>query len=183
MLRLQRPICAATAIMLVTMAAAGCADNSTESEDTAVGSTTTTVSSSPPSPSTPAPAPAPAPATPTAVPPAPRVDPPAPPAALPPFIASTTWGDSEYGVTLRITPTPSARQATGTTDAAQAWSEVVASAPDADTPGMWEQVDCHWTWARILEPDKKTWNIEPWRPDVPADRMLLEGCNPGGPEV
>lgn len=56
-------------------------------------------------------------------------------------------------------------------------------APDADTPGMWEQFDCHWTWARILEPDKATWNIEPWRPVVSVEGMLVDGCNPGGPEV
>ena len=64
-----------------------------------------------------------------------------------------------------------------------AWQEVLRLAPDADTPGMWEQFDCHWTWARLLEPDKPTWNVEPWRPVVSPERMLAEGCNPGGREV
>ena len=61
--------------------------------------------------------------------------------------------------------------------------EVLDLAPDAGTPGMREQFDCHWTWARVLEPDKPTWNLEPWRPPVGADLMAAEGCNPGGPEV
>lgn len=105
------------------------------------------------------------------------------PGAAPPFIASATWGDSDFGVTLKVAPTPSARRTTGTDDRSIAWAEVLRLAPDADTPGMREQFDCHWTWARLLEPDKATWNIEPWRPVVSPERMIAEGCNPGGPEV
>lgn len=107
----------------------------------------------------------------------------APPAATAPFIAAADWADSDFGVTLTIAPTPAGRQAWGPLDPDAAWQEVLRLAPDADTAGMREQFDCHWTWARILEPDKPTWNIEPWRPVVGADRMLAEGCNPGGPEV
>ncbi|WP_010542418.1 DUF2599 domain-containing protein [Dietzia alimentaria] len=105
----------------------------------------------------------------------------APPA--PPFIASAAWADSDYGRTLKISPTPAGRRAWDTSDSTVAWQEVLRLHPDADVPGMWEQFDCHWTWARILEPDKPTWNVEPWRPVVTADQMLVEGCNPGGPEV
>ncbi len=125
-----------------------------------------------------------------ASPPSPRLSPTSPPPpppdtapALPPFVAAATWGDSDFGVTLRVAPTPSARRAGGPGDAATAWAEVLLLAPDADTPGMREQFDCHWTWARLLEPDKPTWNLEPWRPVVPVETMLIEGCNPGGPEV
>lgn len=107
--------------------------------------------------------------------------PPTPPA--PPFIAAATWADSDYGVTLEVAPTDSGRRAWAEGDAEAAWQEVLRLAPDADTPGMWEQFDCHWTWARLLEPDKPTWNVEPWRPVVSPERMLAEGCNPGGPEV
>ncbi|MCT1710567.1 DUF2599 domain-containing protein [Dietzia cinnamea] len=113
--------------------------------------------------------------------------PPTPPAPTappaPPFIAAATWADSDYGVTLEVAPTDSGRRAWGAGDAEAAWQEVLQLAPDADTPGMWEQFDCHWTWARLLEPDKPTWNVEPWRPVVSPERMLAEGCNPGGPEV
>lgn len=106
-----------------------------------------------------------------------------PPPSAPPFIASATWGGSDYGVTLEVAPTDSGRRAWGAGDAEAAWQEVLQMAPDADTPGMWEQFDCHWTWARLLEPSKPTWNVEPWRPVVSPERMLAEGCNPGGPEV
>ncbi|MFS4489945.1 DUF2599 domain-containing protein [Dietzia kunjamensis] len=105
------------------------------------------------------------------------------PSPVPPFIAAATWADSDYGVTLEVAPTDSGRRAWGAGDAEAAWQEVLRLAPDADTPGMWEQFECHWTWARLLEPDKPTWNVEPWRPVVPPERMLADGCNPGGPEV
>ena len=105
------------------------------------------------------------------------------PPSTPPFIASATWADSDYGITLAVAPTTAGRHAWGPHDAEAAWQEVLRLAPDADTPGMWEQFDCHWTWARLLEPHKPTWNLEPWRPVVPPERMLAEGCNPGGPEV
>lgn len=118
--------------------------------------------------------------------PPPRASPTAPngsPTDPVPLIASTTWADSDFGVTLKVAPTPAGREAWGALDADSAWQEVLQLAPDAGTPGMREQFDCHWTWARILEPDKPTWNLEPWRPVVADEQMLAEGCNPGGPEV
>ena len=172
------------AFLLVTAAAAGCAGEVTESEDPAVGSSTVSSSlsssfSSPPSslPSSPHSSPLLSPAPP------PSTAPTSPPVAAPPFVDSATWGDSDYGITLRVTPTPSTLRAGGPDDAAIAWGEVLRLAPGADTPGMREQFDCHWTWARLLEPDKPTWNLEPWRPVIPVEVMVLEGCNPGGPEV
>ena len=172
------------AFLLITVVAAGCAGEVTESENPAVGSSTVSSSLSSsvsPRSSSPSPSPSPSP-LPSSSPPL-QSTAPAPPLATPPFITSATWGDSDYGVTLRVAPTPSALRAGGPGDAAIAWGEVLRLAPDADTPGMREQFDCHWTWARLLEPDKPTWNLEPWRPVVPAESMLLEGCNPGGPEV
>ncbi|MBB0970495.1 DUF2599 domain-containing protein [Dietzia aerolata] len=171
-----------SALLLVTVTAAACSDGGTETAESTVGSdtvpTVSSSSSSIPSPTAPSPTTPP----PTALSPVPTRAP-APPRAVPPFVASATWGGSDYGVTLRVAPTPSALRAGGFDDADLAWAEVLRLAPDADTPGMREQFDCHWTWARLLEPDKPTWNLEPWRPVVEADRMLLEGCNPGGPEV
>ncbi|UVE93705.1 DUF2599 domain-containing protein [Dietzia sp. B32] len=101
----------------------------------------------------------------------------------PPFIEAATWADSDYGVTLEVAPSTAGRGASGIDDSYAAWQEVLRLVPEADAPGMWEQFDCHWTWARLLEPDKPTWNVEPWRPVVSPERMLAEGCNPGGPEV
>lgn len=156
--RLLRP---AAAALVVLAAASACA----ESEPTPAADT--------PSSSAPTPAPA---AT------SARTTP--PPTSVPgPYVAAATWADSDYGVTLEVAPTPAGRRTQGPADAATAWREVLVLAPDADTPGMWEQFACHWTWARILEPDKPTWNVEPWRPVVDEGAMLAEGCNPGGPEV
>ena len=36
--------------------------------------------------------------------------------------------------------------------------------------------------ARIAEPDKPSWNLEPWRPVVTESEMVDSRCNPGGPE-
>ena len=103
-------------------------------------------------------------------------------AAVPPFIASTTWVRATGGRSLHIVPTASGRVAQGATDADEAWSEVLRLAPDADQPGMRAQFDCHWTFARLVQPDKPSWNIEPWRPVVTAQQLVEARCNPGGPE-
>lgn len=162
------------AALVVLPAAGGCSPDTEESAPGTAREVTTTLSS--PGRPTDAPGDHPAPSAPRA--------PSAPPAQPePPFIEGATWGDSDYGVTLKVAPSESGRRAWGPDDPRAAWQEVLHLVPDADTPGMWEQFECHWTWARLLEPDKATWNLEPWRPVVPAERMLAEGCNPGGPEV
>ena len=93
------------------------------------------------------------------------------------------WGDLS---SLRVFPTPIARQLAaqlGTTlQADEAWAEVLALVPDANTPGMREQFFCHWTFAEHVEPGKASWNLEPWRPQVPREAMVAAGCNPGGTE-
>ena len=55
-------------------------------------------------------------------------------------------------------------------------------APDANTAGMRAQFVCHWRLAEFAEPGKASWNLEPWRPTVDANTMILAGCNPGGSE-
>lgn len=93
------------------------------------------------------------------------------------------WGDLS---SLRVYPTDTARQLArqpGTAaQADEAWAQVLALSPDADIPGMREQFVCHWTFAELAEPGKTSWNLEPWRPEVPAETMLAAGCNPGGTE-
>ena len=104
------------------------------------------------------------------------------PTAVPPFIASATWVRASGGRSLHIVPTASGRVAQGANDDDEAWSEVLRLAPDADQPGMRAQFDCHWTYARLVQPDKPSWNIEPWRPVVTEQQMVDARCNPGGPE-
>nr|WP_257786930.1 DUF2599 domain-containing protein [Mycobacterium intracellulare] len=60
--------------------------------------------------------------------------------------------------------------------------EVLALAPDADTPGMRAQFLCHWQFAELARPGKTSWNLEPWRPVVDDAEMVASDCNPGGGE-
>jgi hypothetical protein len=104
----------------------------------------------------------------------------------PPFIDHTEWAQWRGLSSLRVFPTASGRVAArqpGTDALAdEAWGEVLALSPDADTPGMRAQFICHWQFAELAEPGKTSWNLEPWRPVVDDAEMVASGCNPGGPE-
>ena len=104
------------------------------------------------------------------------------PTAVPPFVARVQWVRGSGGRSLQIFPTASGRAAQGTLDDDEAWREVLRLAPDADQPGMRAQFDCHWTFARLVDPDKTSWNIEPWRPVVTDRQMVDARCNQGAPE-
>jgi hypothetical protein len=111
------------------------------------------------------------------------------PSYSPPFVDHTEWAQWGRLTSLRVYPTPSARVAArqpGTSApgaaADEAWAEVLALSPDADTPGMRAQFLCHWQFAEIAQPGKTSWNLEPWRPVVDDAEMVASGCNPGGPE-
>ncbi|MGH3724038.1 MAG: DUF2599 domain-containing protein [Mycobacterium sp.] len=101
---------------------------------------------------------------------------------MPVLIAETRWDSTSMGRTLRVYPTPLGRTYAAPDGADIAWAEVVALAPDAQSPGMRMQFDCHW-YGRAFIPDKPSWNLEPWRPPVDEGFMALSQCNPGGPEV
>ena len=64
----------------------------------------------------------------------------------------------------------------------QAWDEVLARSPEADTPGMRAQFVCHWQFAEVAQPGKTSWNLEPWRPVVDDAEMFASRCNPGHSE-
>jgi hypothetical protein len=108
----------------------------------------------------------------------------------PPFVdhvSWTQWSQWNHLASLRVYPTASGRAAAKSVgssgpDADEAWSEVLALAPDAGTPGMREQFLCHWEVAEVLQPGKTSWNLEPWRPVVDDTTMIGSGCNPGGSE-
>jgi hypothetical protein len=104
----------------------------------------------------------------------------------PPFVDHTEWA---HPTSLRVYPTAAGRAVAGhpgTVDAEaagdEAWAEVLALSPNADTPGMHAQFLCHWRFAEIVQPGKTSWNLEPWRPVVDDAQMFASGCNPGGPE-
>ena len=104
----------------------------------------------------------------------------------PPFIDHTEWAQWRGLSSLRVFPTSSgrlaARQPGADAFADEAWAEVLALSPDADTSGMRAQFICHWQFAELAEPGKTSWNLEPWRPVVDDAEMVASGCNPGGPE-
>ena len=104
------------------------------------------------------------------------------PVALPPFIERTTWVQTPQGRSLQVVPTASGRRAQGAGDEDEAWREVVADDATAESPGMRMQFDCHWVFARAVQPDKPSWNLEPWRPVVTDQEMVDARCNPGGAE-
>jgi hypothetical protein len=111
---------------------------------------------------------------------APGADPAAP---QPPFIDHAQWTRWQGLASLRVFPKPSARTARPPgAGADEAWAEVLAMSPDADTPGMRAQFVCHWEFAELAQPGKVSWNLEPWRPVVDDARMVATGCNPGGRE-
>ncbi|BCO37858.1 DUF2599 domain-containing protein [Mycobacterium heckeshornense] len=103
--------------------------------------------------------------------------------AVPPFVDHTEWVHWGNLSSLRVYPTPSGRAAASRqADPDEAWTEVLALAPDADGPGMRAQFVCHWQLAELAQPGKASWNLEPWRPVVDDATMVASGCNPGGPE-
>lgn len=99
-----------------------------------------------------------------------------------PLVDHLSWTTNEDGPRLQVFPTEAGRytKAPGTDELA--WREILARDPGADTPGMRDQFVCHWVWARMVQPDKPSWNLEPWRPDVGYQATVQANCNPGGPE-
>lgn len=92
----------------------------------------------------------------------------------PTAIERVEWADDvEGGRSLQVFPTPWGRSASLAAGAA-AWDGVVMLEPDADTDVMNKQLRCHVLGA----PDKESWNLEPWRPDVGYTQYLLARCNP-----
>ncbi|MGB8405552.1 MAG: DUF2599 domain-containing protein [Mycobacterium sp.] len=107
------------------------------------------------------------------------------PVFAPPYIDHTQWAQFDGKASLRVYPTLSGRRASGVASmlrGEEAWSEVLADAPDADTPGMRSQFLCHWYFAEAAAPGKTSWNLEPWRPVVDDATMAQTRCNPGGQE-
>ncbi|OBH17112.1 DUF2599 domain-containing protein [Mycolicibacter terrae] len=107
-------------------------------------------------------------------------------AGSPGLVDHTEWVGYGDLSSLRVYPTPAGRAAAARVDGAaegeQAWREVLAGAPEADTPSMRDQFLCHWNYAEFARPGKTSWNLEPWRPVVDGVTMLESGCNPGAAE-
>ncbi len=106
---------------------------------------------------------------------------------VPPYIDHATWVGHEGLSSLRLYPTAAGRAVAGDlgktgAQADEAWREVLALAPGANSPGMRSQFVCHWDFAEFAAPGKTSWDLEPWRPVVDDGVMVAAGCNPGGAE-
>ncbi|MFC8731732.1 DUF2599 domain-containing protein [Luteimicrobium sp. NPDC057192] len=86
---------------------------------------------------------------------------------------SATWGVNEGGKSIAVDANAWAR-ASSHAGAEATWSALVVEQPDANKPGMHDQLLCH----ALGVPDKPTWNLEPWRPDVGLLATLAASCNP-----
>ena len=88
-------------------------------------------------------------------------------------VESATWGEAEGGRSLGVVASAWARvRSLAAQDGL--WTQVVDQAPDADVPGMQDQLECH----ELGAPDKASWNLEPWRPVVDGIDMIAARCNP-----
>jgi hypothetical protein len=103
-----------------------------------------------------------------------------PPAGLsvtlaPGALADARWRDldDEGGRSLAVVPAPWARSG-GLAAEELLWAELVTAVPEADAPGVRDQLTCH----VIGAPDKASWNLEPWRPAVGLLETLAARCNP-----
>ncbi|MEV5646936.1 DUF2599 domain-containing protein [Nocardia sp. NPDC052254] len=155
------------------LVAAGCGDDSADTAPAVDATSSATVSAQPAAPAAPqisAPA-DPGPGEPT-------TDPYADSA----LIDHTEWTDDVDGRRLHVYPTPAGREDRFPAAQDRAWAEIVAATPDADSPGMHDQFACHWVWARLVAPNKPSWNLEPWRPAVGYEATVQAMCNPGGPD-
>ena len=99
-----------------------------------------------------------------------------------PLIDHVHWGSTSKGAQLQVFPTTAGRTDTFVGAKDRAWAEILAGAPTANTPGMHDQFLCHWNYARLVQPDKPSWDLEPWRPDVGYAATVAALCNPGGSE-
>jgi hypothetical protein len=88
-------------------------------------------------------------------------------------LESATWGEAEGGRSLAVVPAPWVRGGSLAAQEALA-SQLEAAEPEAATPSMRAQLWCHVLGA----PDKASWNLEPWRPEVGTGTLIATRCNP-----
>ncbi|NCT90298.1 DUF2599 domain-containing protein [Cellulomonas sp. APG4] len=88
-------------------------------------------------------------------------------------LVSADWGDREGGRSLAVVPTAWAR---GGHEAALELlrAQLHAAEPETTSAVMDDQLVCH----SVGAPDKESWNLEPWRPDVGLLGVLAAACNP-----
>ncbi|MBK8732744.1 MAG: DUF2599 domain-containing protein [Actinomycetales bacterium] len=95
------------------------------------------------------------------------------PSTGPRLITSAAWVTRSGARALKVVPTTAGR-AVGV-DPEAVWQAVLRLRPDADSPGIHDQLVCHVVFAA----SKSAWYLEPARPDVGYAATVAAGCNPG----
>ncbi|GIG40298.1 DUF2599 domain-containing protein [Cellulomonas phragmiteti] len=93
-------------------------------------------------------------------------------------LESVTWGEAEGGRSLMVVPAGWVRGGSLAAQEALA-SQLRAAEPEAASGSMQAQLWCHVLGA----PDKASWNLEPWRPEVSTTTLLTTRCNPTDADV
>lgn len=103
------------------------------------------------------------------------------------LISSASWRYiSPYGYSLYVVPTRWARLFPGSYPVGVAgWNELYSKYKDrglnVNLGGMKDQFICHQQVVAVVEPNKPSWNIDEWRPDVSYLGTVNARCNPGEP--
>ncbi|MBL0887620.1 DUF2599 domain-containing protein [Myceligenerans indicum] len=90
-------------------------------------------------------------------------------------LSSATWAqrEGEGGLSLAVVPEPWVRGA-GEAALDLLTAQLASAEPETDSDTMRDQLACH----HLGAPDKATWNLEPWRPDVGMLGTIAARCNP-----
>ncbi|MFF4509297.1 DUF2599 domain-containing protein [Streptomyces sp. NPDC001401] len=99
--------------------------------------------------------------------------------------ADWQWSSDFSGWTLMVTPTGWARaNAGGYLVGVAGWDELYDKYKDhgldTNLGSMRNQYICHQQFVAIYSPNKPTWNLDEWRPDVGYWETVNQKCNPGG---
>ena len=101
------------------------------------------------------------------------------------LIRSVVWAwHSGYGFTLMVTPTSWQRVWNGYYPAKAGWNELYSKyrnrGLNTNLDGMKDQYMCHVQIVSVRSPNKPTWNLDEWRPNVSYAQTINASCNPGG---
>ncbi len=102
------------------------------------------------------------------------------------LISSASWSyHSGYGWTLAVIPTGWARANAGgyligTYDWNELYSKYRNYGLNTNLNGMRDQLICHQQIVALRAPNKPSWNLDEWRPDVGYLQTVNASCNPGG---
>lgn len=100
------------------------------------------------------------------------------------LIQEANWVRHTEGWTLQVTPTAWQRFWNGYWPGAAGWDELYAryrwSGLTTNLEGMRDQYICHVQIVSVRAPERPTWNLDEWRPNVGYTQTINSYCNPGG---